>query len=153
MFIRPQWMSSVNNSYFWLNCPFKRYCSGMGRGCCTLQKLRWTGSRNLFTMWSWNTWFHAYQSVHTNLLQINVFTQKLLLIIFTNSFPLKANNIETLGSALELFGKVQWHHFLFLTCDFAHSQIRLNWATAIVNVSKSLLLSPQQEISQEFGNN
>lgn len=117
----------------------------MGRGCCTLQKLRWTGSRNLFTMqWSWNTRFHtcAYQSVHTNLLQMNVFTQKCLLIIFTKSFPLKANNIteinDTLGSALELFGKVQWHHVLFLTCDFAHSQIRLNWATAIVNVSKSL---------------
>lgn len=48
---------------------------------------------------------HGVISVHTNLLQIHVFTQKCLLIIFTESLPLKANNIteinDTLGSALD----------------------------------------------------
>lgn len=48
---------------------------------------------------------HRLISVHTNLLQIHVFTQKCLLIIFTESLPLKANSIrvinDTFGSALD----------------------------------------------------
>ncbi len=60
---RAAWEAQVNRKYVFL-------CNAVGLG-----------------------FMHGLISVHTNLLQIHAFTQKCLLIIFTESLPLKANNI------------------------------------------------------------